>query len=141
VVIVVARFNDSPCWKALLKVKDTYFAGRKVILGNGEITRLWKDPLLGNRPYCEHFPALYDLYQLQDCSIKTFVDANFDIPFRGQLRGDLLVQRNSIVEKIGMLPLSNENDKISWSLNKNSMFSTKPVYKMLVKNLAGSSNT
>jgi hypothetical protein len=110
-------------------------------LGNGEINRLWKDPLLDNRPYCEHFPTLYDLCQLQDCSIKTFIDANLAIPFRRQLRGELLVQWNSIIEKIGMLPLSNENVEISWSLNKNSMFSTKSFYKMLEKNLAGSSNS
>jgi hypothetical protein len=118
VATVVTRFNDSPCWKALLKVKDTYFAGRKVILGNGDITRLWKDPLLDNRPYCEQFPPLYDLCQLQDCSIKTFIDANFVIPFRRQLRGELLAQWNSIIEKIGMLSLSNENDKISCPLIK-----------------------
>jgi hypothetical protein len=32
VATVTSRFNDSPCWKAMLKVKETYFTGRKVVL-------------------------------------------------------------------------------------------------------------
>jgi hypothetical protein len=92
---ISARFNDSPCWKAFLKVKDSYFAGRHVNLGNGSITRLWEDPILGNPPYRDQFPALYGLRQLQNCSIKQCVEMNFDISFRRRLRGALLFQWNS----------------------------------------------
>jgi hypothetical protein len=29
---VKTRFNDSPCWKGFLKIKDIYFAGRPMDL-------------------------------------------------------------------------------------------------------------
>jgi hypothetical protein len=44
IATITPRFNDSPCWKVLLKVKDTYFAGIKITLNNGNTTRLWKGP-------------------------------------------------------------------------------------------------
>jgi hypothetical protein len=137
---ISARFNDSPCWKALLKVKDSYFAGRQVNLGNGSITRLWEDPILGNPPYRDQFPTLYDLCQQKNCSIKHCVERNFNILFRRRLRGDLLSQWNSMVELVKDIPLTNSDDWISWSLNKNGLFSTKSIYTWLEKGLAGSHN-
>jgi hypothetical protein len=53
---------------------------------------------------------------------------NFDIPFRRRLRGDLLAQWNSMVELVNSIPLENNDDWVSWSLNKNALFSTKSVY-------------
>jgi hypothetical protein len=32
---VKPKFNDSPSWKAIMKVKDVYMKSRKVILNNG----------------------------------------------------------------------------------------------------------
>jgi hypothetical protein len=29
VATVTQKFNDFPCWKEILKFKETYFAGRK----------------------------------------------------------------------------------------------------------------
>lgn len=37
---VKPRFNDSPCWKHIMKVKNVYFAGREVILNRGNLVRL-----------------------------------------------------------------------------------------------------
>jgi hypothetical protein len=34
---VQSRFSNSPYWKALLKVKETYLAGRRVVIGNGTV--------------------------------------------------------------------------------------------------------
>jgi hypothetical protein len=44
-----SRFNDSPSWKALLTVKDTYMAGRKFVLGNDYICILWKYSFIDNK--------------------------------------------------------------------------------------------
>jgi hypothetical protein len=48
IATVTPRFNDSPVWKVFIKVKDTYSAGRKNTLENGDITRMWKDPFCVN---------------------------------------------------------------------------------------------
>jgi hypothetical protein len=71
---VKPKFNDSSCWKAILKVKDIYMKGMKVILNNGELVRFWKDHWSGEIPMCACFPALFDVYQNQDCSIIFFVE-------------------------------------------------------------------
>jgi hypothetical protein len=68
VATVIPRFNDSLCWKTILEVKDTYFARRKVVLNNGNITRLWKDPIMGEQPFRDKFPVLFNLCQVQDCT-------------------------------------------------------------------------
>jgi hypothetical protein len=77
---VHSRFNDSPCWKALLKVKDTYMAGRKITMENGNISRLWKDSINNERPFCDSFPILFDLCQEQDITIRDALDKNLIIP-------------------------------------------------------------
>ena len=43
VASVRPRVSDSPCWKNLLKVKDTYFCGRRITLRKGDIVRFWYD--------------------------------------------------------------------------------------------------
>jgi hypothetical protein len=56
---VTARFSDSPCWKGLIKVKDTYMVGRKVNLRKGNICRLWQDSISGETPLSLQFPDLF----------------------------------------------------------------------------------
>lgn len=46
---IKGKFNDSPFWKALLKVKETYMAGRRVVVNSGDVARLWHDPI-GTQP-------------------------------------------------------------------------------------------
>jgi hypothetical protein len=140
VATVTSRFNDSPCWKSILKVKDTYLAGRMVMLKNGNITRLWKDSIMGEQPFCDQFPVLFNLCQVQDCTIKSCREANFVIPFRRRLRGELMDHWQYILNILLSVPPCEDDDKIAWSLNKNTVFSTRSVYTLLEKPLAGSNN-
>jgi hypothetical protein len=82
-------------------------------LNSGNIARLCKDPVNGNLPFCKQFHMLFDLCQLQDCTVKNCYDGNPIISFRRWLHGELLGQWNSIVAKIRSLTLSTESDKIS----------------------------
>jgi hypothetical protein len=51
---VKPRVNDSPSWKAILKVRDLYLEGRRVLMKKGNICRVWKDPTFGGIPFvCE----------------------------------------------------------------------------------------
>jgi hypothetical protein len=51
VATVTAKFNDSPCWKSLLKIKNTYLVGRKVNHRSGNICRHWKDSINDEIPF------------------------------------------------------------------------------------------
>jgi hypothetical protein len=88
---VTAKFNDSPCWKSLLKIKSTYLVGRKVNLRNGNICRLRQDSINNEIPFCIQFPNLFDLCLEKVCTIKEALDSNLVIPFRRTLRGDNLL--------------------------------------------------
>ena len=39
-----SRFSDSPCWKAIMKVKETYMAGRAGKVNSGNLARVWHEP-------------------------------------------------------------------------------------------------
>jgi hypothetical protein len=47
----------------LLKVKEYYFVGRKVILNKGNLVRFWIDPWLNDTPLVESVPVLFDICQ------------------------------------------------------------------------------
>jgi hypothetical protein len=87
---VHCKFNDSPCWKALFKIKYTHIARKKVNLKNGSICRLWKGPVHDDIPLYDQFPILVYMCLDKDCTIKEVLDANIVVPFRRTLRGDNL---------------------------------------------------
>jgi hypothetical protein len=62
-------------------VRDTYLAGRKLVLNKGDLVRFWKDSWTGDPPWCDQFPVLFDICQMQNCTIRQFVDNNIDLPF------------------------------------------------------------
>jgi hypothetical protein len=76
------RIEDSPGWKALLKIKEYYFAGRKLILNKGGLVRFWIDPWLDQVPLCEAYPALYDTCHAQYWTSEKVLSRGFIIPFR-----------------------------------------------------------
>uniref|UniRef100_A0A452ZV68 Reverse transcriptase zinc-binding domain-containing protein n=1 Tax=Aegilops tauschii subsp. strangulata TaxID=200361 RepID=A0A452ZV68_AEGTS len=43
---VTVRPNDSPFWKGLMRVKETFFQRVKFIVGDGTSTRFWEDTWL-----------------------------------------------------------------------------------------------
>jgi hypothetical protein len=43
VASVSSRFSDSPCWKSLLLVKETYLARRRIKMNSGNLVRFWHD--------------------------------------------------------------------------------------------------
>lgn len=58
---VTPRFSDSPCWKALLKVKEVYMIGRKIETKSWNITRMWKDSINRLPPLQEQYPQMFDI--------------------------------------------------------------------------------
>ena len=44
------RFDDSPCWSDLLKVKELYMASRSIQVGSGNTARFWEDAWISSTP-------------------------------------------------------------------------------------------
>jgi hypothetical protein len=66
---IKSRVTDSPSWKAIMKVGEIYYSGRRVALNNGDICRVWKDHIHDGVPFSEKFPELIGIFQEQDCII------------------------------------------------------------------------
>ena len=84
-----SRFSDSPCWRAIMKVKETYMAGRKININSGDLARIWHDPWVANTPLRDRFPVLFNICQDQDCTIASLVANNYTLGFRRRLFGEL----------------------------------------------------
>jgi hypothetical protein len=140
VASVKQRAHDSPGWKNLMKVKDFYFAGRKVLLRKGNLVRFWKDPWLDDIPLCESFLALFDICQGQDWTFERTMSCNLVIPFRRRMLPDMISQWEHIKNRGMSYPSSLDSDTVTWSLSVNGCFSNKSMYQHLEKNLAGSHN-
>jgi hypothetical protein len=92
VATVKMRIEDSPGWKALLKIKEYYFAGRKLILNKGGLVRFWIDPWLDHVPLRKSYPGLYDICQGQESTFEKVVGNGMIVPFRPRMPPVMLNQ-------------------------------------------------
>ncbi|XP_048552830.1 uncharacterized protein LOC125533101 [Triticum urartu] len=130
------RFSDSPCWKAIMKVKDSYMAGRKIIINSGNLTRVWHDPWVENIILKDRFPDLFSICHDQESTLASWVTSNYDLDFRHRLTGVLGEQWAWMVMEAKKLSLSNSSDTISWAFSSRGKFTTKTMYEWLERNLA-----
>jgi hypothetical protein len=115
------RIEDSPGWKALLKIKEYYFAGRKLILNKGGLVRFWIDPWLDDVPLCKSYPGLYDICEGQESTFEKVVGNGMIVPFRPRMPPVMLNQWEYIK---GCAPCILSGG-VTWSLLANGKFSTK----------------
>jgi hypothetical protein len=78
--------------------------------------------IMGEQPFSDKFPVLFNLCQVQDRTTKKCRDANYLIPFRRRLRGELLDHWNYVLNILHSAPFHDENDRIAWFLNKKCYF-------------------
>ena len=96
---VKPRFSDSPCWKALLKVKYIYLVGRKIRLESGDLLRVWKDSINGLSPFQTLYPSLFEICNNQDCTIDSFKSVDVHSFFRRRLTPELSRQWEEIKKR------------------------------------------
>ena len=130
------KFQDSPIWKALLKVREHYFEGRSISLKSGNLTRVWKDPIKGDVPFCDKFPLLFGICNFPDMVVS---DWQHDLPglFRRRLFQPLCAQWAEMCGIMNSLVLQDGPDVVGWTLGPKNKFTTKYVYNMLEKPISG----
>ena len=137
VTSVKSRFSDSPIWKAIMKVKEYYLAGRKVIMNSGNLARVWKDSLHDELPMEQKYPMLYNICNIQEITVEQFRNGVGENFFRRQLHAALLDQCNELNNTVNSWVLSEEPDQVVWNLGKKRKFTTRSVYDYLERNIAG----
>lgn len=131
------KFNDSPIWKDLLKVRHIYLRGRKLIVGNGDKTLLWKDCWLDGTPLCSKFSAIFELCNEKNITVKNFVDKAGELSFRRWLPEQLAEQYVHMCQLVLNQSFENRNDRSSWRWTKQGAFTVKCTYDYLTKDDAG----
>jgi len=61
--------NDSAIWSDLLKIKEIYLQGRKMIIKDGQRTLFWKDTWLMEKPLGKLFPDLFKMCSQPNISV------------------------------------------------------------------------
>jgi hypothetical protein len=131
------RASESPCWKALLSVKETYLVGRQVILNMGDIVRLWLDRWLNDIALCSAFPLLFYISLAQEVTFQNVLQCDLNIPFSRRLSTGLLEQWNKIKNAVVLNPRVNIPEKVVWSLTPNKVFLQNLCTNSLKETLLG----
>jgi hypothetical protein len=84
---ILNRFDDSPIWKDLMKVRHIYLRGRCCKIMNGKKVSFWLDPWLDDKPLCLSYPILYELCLNQGSSVYEVKRTEWVIQFRTRLQG------------------------------------------------------
>ena len=109
---VTPRQSDSPCWKALPKIRELYTVGRRIKLGRGDLTRVWKDSINGLPPLNLKFPQLFEICTDQDCVVEKVGKVNASTFFRRRLCPNLSSQWDDMRRHIMGLKTTAEKDVV-----------------------------
>jgi hypothetical protein len=63
--LIPNRYNDSPIWCDLMKIRHIYLKGRTIKIQDGKRVSFWLD----DRPLCPSYPVLYELCLIQNSSM------------------------------------------------------------------------
>lgn len=111
--------------------------GRKIKLGCGNLSRVWKDSIEGLPTLNLRFPRLFEICTDQDCTVQNFNRVETLTFFRRRLCPDLREQWDRVRQYIWGLNTTAEEDVVFWGLSKNAKYSTKSMYNWLEKPLHG----
>lgn len=98
-----------------------------------EKIHVWEDCWVGGKFIAESFPELYNVITLKRrvTIAKVKQKGLEEVRFRRCLYGEKKVKWRTICNEIDRLSLTKENDKLSWRLTKNSVFTVKSFYRAL----------
>lgn len=130
------RHNDSAMWHDLVKIKDLYLQGRKVITNNGQLTRFWFDPWVYDQPLKDIAPSLFEICNQKSISVAYVLDEN-TVNFRRWLFEDLKMEWEKIIEDARSFQLNPSQDKIQWCLGKGGRYTVKSMYDSLTRSEKG----
>jgi hypothetical protein len=131
-ISVNQKQGDSHFWKKILSLRDNFYKYCKSLVGNVLNTSFWKSNWTGNLPLAVQFPSLFDLAYDKDISVNKVLESNFDaLSFRRRIIGNLRVLFEDMLRCCNHFSLSDQDDRIIWSLDKKG-FSVNSLYKKKV---------
>jgi hypothetical protein len=102
---VLWRPRDSHFWAGLMATKKFFFRYGTFLIKDGSQIHFWEDSWLGNSPFIEQYPALYNIVRRKSDTI-ALVMATSPVTFRYDLIGPRLVTWNALLQCLDSIQLS-----------------------------------
>ena len=83
---VQAKPNDSHFWRGLMKIKEEVLACGSFEIKDGKQTRFWEDTWVGQRPFKDQYPRIYNIARRPHASVASVLSSEpLNISFRRAL--------------------------------------------------------
>jgi hypothetical protein len=128
---------NSPVWNNLIKIKELYLAGRKIIIGNGRDTDFWRDPWCGDYTLKNKFGELFDICNEQSMLVEDMASRGWRLTFRRWLDENAQNQLRHLRDAVLVCALGIQKDKPIWVWEKNKVYSVKSMYNHFVELMSG----
>jgi hypothetical protein len=139
ICLIKLKYNDSPVWCDLLRVRHIYLKDREFMVKNGKLASFWVDSWLDEKPLCLTYPMLYELCTNKNCSVYQVKQQGWVLEFSIRLLNIIRNQWYELAHKLNQVILGEENDVVMWRWTTSRKFSVKSVYKQLSKHEFGPS--
>jgi hypothetical protein len=131
--LIPPRYNDSPIWCDLLKVRHIYLKGRELVVKNGKLTSFWLDPWLEEKPLCLIYPILYELCTNKKSPLFHVKQKGWVLEFNIRLPGIIRLQWYQLAHKLNQVTLEQCSDQAVWRWNASKKITVESVYEQLTK--------
>jgi hypothetical protein len=126
--------KDYATWTDMLHIKDIYFSGIKMVVGDGKRTHFWGDSWCGFTPLKDKFHDLFDICNEQDLIVAAAASRDWMFTFRRRLYVDLQIQMDGLHMILCSIHLTSTPDKPVWRWTKDGVFTVRSLYKQLCSN-------
>lgn len=130
-----SRYKDSfQFWKGLHKVKHLFKWGAQYKVMDGRLTSFWDDSRVRDVPLRLLYPTLYACCGDQNAMVsECFNGVNWDIDFNRSFTETEIELWHAFMNDLSQATLdsSGRGDKVSWTLQKSEIFTTKSLYRFI----------
>jgi hypothetical protein len=123
--------GSSQFWQGLHSVKDLYEKGNGHLVGSGKQTRFRKDVWLDECPLKVSFPKIYSICNDQEVSVQTAGEMAWNFSYRRCFGEAEMEAWREMMIKLERINLTEDDDKVTWKLEKSKKFSTRSMYRYI----------
>lgn len=122
-------------WKNISSLNDAIFLCSKWYIGNGQKIRFWDDIWCGTEKFKDRFPHTFAIAKNKHASVweaaGSTCHASWNVLTVRNLNDWELEDYESMLFTLAGINLTNRDDKLTWNLNKNGIFSVNLLYRFL----------
>jgi hypothetical protein len=108
----VRKFGDSHFWSGLMNIKESFLSLGRFHVGDSQMTRLWEDRWIHNRPLKDHCPNLFNIVRKKNVLVKNVMNGNIsNLSFRRAIVGVKQVEWHNLLHLMATIYFRESRDK------------------------------